>query len=103
VIKRPGIFQRGTARELADFDEGYSCNGESVFSRQAAQAQNVTMRSNAPKTSGRHSQAALIAENVSQMAKLRGDLLLTDDPIKRARIEKNLDIKQRFIARLEAE
>jgi hypothetical protein len=102
-MRRPGVFTRGTARDLADLGNGYAANGEGQYSRQAASPPLVALSGYVPKTRGRRSHSALIAQNVSLMAKLRGDLLLTDDPIKRARIEKNLDIKQRFIARLKAE
>lgn len=101
-MKRPGVVTRGTARDLADNGAGYSCNGESQYSRNAAQP-NVRMAGNSAKTTGKHTQAALIAENESQLAKLRGDISLETDPTRREKLKKNFDIKARFVARLKAE
>jgi hypothetical protein len=95
---------RGTSsNDLAAHETGFSPNGESMYSRQAARSTLVNLPSHAPKTRGKHTTAALIAENRTQMAKLVSDLLTETDPTRRAAKQKNLDIKSRFIERLKSE
>src|SRR5260221_5369201 len=103
--RRPGVTSRGTARELAELDNGFAANGESMFTRRAAKPDaNATMAGNVPKTRGRHSHAALIAENMSALAKLRGDLLLaSSDPARQVLIRHNITIKENFLQRLRSE
>jgi hypothetical protein len=103
MSKRPRVFVHGTARNLADQAIGYSCNGESMYTRNISAAGNTRLPGATPRTRGKHTTAALIAEDETRIAKLRGDLLLTDDLIKRAKIEKSIAIKTSFILRLKAE
>jgi hypothetical protein len=100
-MARPGVITEGTARDLADSGVGYSCNGESQFSRNAAQP-NTTTRSHVARTKGKHTSAALIAENKSLLATLRGAILIETSPAKLAKLRKNFEIKSRFIERLES-
>jgi hypothetical protein len=102
-MTRPGVITRGTARDLADHDAGYSPNGESEHSRRSASAPNFTTRSHVARTKGKHTSAALIAENQSLLAKLRGEMLTETNPAKLAKLRKNFEIKTRFITKLESQ
>jgi hypothetical protein len=102
-MARPGVVRRGTARDLADHDAGYSANGESEHSRRAASAPNFTTRSHVARTKGKHTSADLIAENKSLLAKLRGEILTETNPARLAKLRRNLEIKSRFVAKLESE
>ncbi len=101
---RPGVISRGGPKDLSDHAVGYVASGEGEYSRRAASPDaNATMPSYAPKTRGPRNNAALIAQNESQMAKLRGDMLIETDPAKLAKLKKNFDIKQRFVERIRNE
>jgi hypothetical protein len=98
-----GAIKGTTERDLANGEDGFAANGESQFTRRASQPGNMNFPGAVPKRRGKHTHAALIAENVSGISKLRGDLSLATDPVKRAWIAKNIGIKERFVARLKAE
>ena len=98
-----GAITRGTARDLADHGHGFSANGESEYSRRSARAPDVTMVGHVAKGHGPRTHAALIAENESQLAKLRGDILLTTDRVRLAKLRKSFEIKLRFVERLKKE
>ena len=103
-MKRPGVVQQGTSRDLADHGEGYSANGESEHTRQSAHSHNIKLpsyREATPRVRGpRSSTSALIAECTKALAKLKYDLTRTDDPIRLAKIKKNIAIKSRFIVKI---
>jgi hypothetical protein len=100
----PGVVRHGTAKNLADVGQGYSANGESEFSRQSAHSANaVKMRGNSPKTTGKRTTAEIIAQNETQLAKLRGNLLIENNPARIAKMKRDLEIKSAFVARLKAE
>jgi hypothetical protein len=91
-----------SSRQLADHEEGFSANGESMYSRRSANPP-VTMVGYVGKTKGKHTIGQLIRYHSSLLAKLNGDLMLTTDPVRRARIEKSIAIKSRFVERLKSE
>jgi hypothetical protein len=98
-MKRHGVNLGTTSRALADHEDGFSANGESMYSRQAAHS-TLNLPSHVAKTKGKHSLPQLIAENQSQLATLRGNLLIESCPVKRAKIENSIGIKSRFLARI---
>jgi hypothetical protein len=103
MSKRPRVFVHGTARNLADVAIGYTSNGESMYTRNVAHSANVRLPGAVPKRRGKHTTEALIAEHTSALAKLKGDLLISDSPTKRARLEKSISIKTNFVQRLRSE
>lgn len=103
MARGSGVIVRGTAREIAEHGTGYSANGEGEYSRRVASAPNVKMRGHVAKTRGKHSQVALIAENESLLARLRGEIAIETDPARLAKLKKNFEIKTRFVERLRSE
>jgi hypothetical protein len=99
----PNVTRRGTAKELADLGHGYSANGESEFSRHSAHSANVKMRSHAPKTRGARTTSDIIAQSESQLAKMRGDLMLENNPARIVKLKRDMEIKGAFVARLKSE
>jgi hypothetical protein len=89
-----GIIRHGTARNLADHDDGYSANGESEFSRQSARAPNVSLNK------GRRTDGRLIRETEKALRKLKCKASEVDDPIRLMKLEKNIAIKSAFLDRL---
>jgi hypothetical protein len=98
-------FRTGTALDASKVADGYVGSGESVFSRRAAHPENsVKLRADhAYKTKGAHSRARLIKETASELARLRCDLRIETNAQKLAKLRSNIEIKERFLKRLNDE
>jgi hypothetical protein len=92
-----------TSKDLSEHESGFSPNGESMYSRQAARSTLVNLPSHTPKTRGKHTRDALIAEAQTQLAKLGFDLMTVTDPARLTKIKKNRAIKAAFVERLKLE
>lgn len=99
ATKSRATLTTGTARDLAEHDEGYSGNGESIFTRQAARTGRGVLLKNqvANETRGSRPVHVIIRENEGQLSKLRIDLLIEDDVTRRAKILRNIGIKENFL------
>src|SRR5260370_36831316 len=103
-MKRAGVISHGTARDLAEKGEGYAANGLSEHSRHAAHSQNIKLPSyqaNVRKIRGPKSSAELIEEATKALAKLQRDARSETNPVRLAKLRKNVEIKTRFIKILE--
>jgi hypothetical protein len=97
----------GTARGLARHEAGYSASGEGQWSRKVASGPA------GPKFSGSPSRirgagidrtlAGQIEFERARMRKLQIDIDLETNPTRRAKLERDEDIKANFLARLIAE
>lgn len=96
-------LRHGTAKDDAEKSPGYVSSGEGEWSRKAAHQDEVKLSNSVTKTKGKHSLARLIAENKSQLRKMRCDLLIEDSKERLAKIRKNIETKTNFIERLEVE
>jgi hypothetical protein len=102
----PGVVRHGTAKNLADVGQGYSANGESEHSRQSAHGGSDKRQrlTTPPKwVRGDLTVGELIEKNAKQLAKLNSHILLERDPDRKANIQKQAEIKSRFLARLKSE
>jgi hypothetical protein len=100
------VIRHGTAQQFADsVDAGFSPNGESMYSRRAASVvSSIATRGHVAKQKGMPlSTAQKIAFQESEMARLRGAILIESNPTRLAKLKKNLAIKQKFVERLKAE
>ncbi len=89
--------------EVAERAPGYTANGESQFSRQAAHSV-PKMASRPYRVKGRpHTLAELIVRTEADLRFLHCDLRLEDDKARRAKIAKNLEIKRQFLEKLRSE
>jgi hypothetical protein len=95
--RRPTVFRGGTAREIAEHGLGYSANGESQYSRNAAATANIVL-SKGKRTDGR-----LLRENENQLAKIAQRLSIETDPAKIMKLRKDHAIKSRFVEKLKSE
>jgi hypothetical protein len=96
----------GTPAELAGFSTGYASSGESQFTRRISGGA-------APKFSGSPSRARgagierTLTEKIgyerARLRKLQIDIGLETNPTRRAKLERDEDIKANFLARLIAE
>jgi hypothetical protein len=102
MAKRPGVIVHGTAADLAADSGGYVSSGEGQYSRRSANPP-VTMVGYESKRQGRHTVRQLIRWHTSQLAKLRGEILMATDPTRLVKLQKNFDIKTRFVAKLRNE
>ena len=97
-MKRPGAV---TSRDPAE--PGYSASGASEHSRHAAHSQNIKLpgySERTPKIRGPRSGSELVRENVKALAKLERDARRETNPVRRAKLEKNIKIKKRFIEKI---
>ncbi len=86
-----------TAERLATAQTpGYAKNGLSLFSRIAA-------RREPSLKNATHRGHGLIEFERGRLRHLEAQLLIEDNPERRAKIEKNIDIKSEFIMRLQRE
>jgi hypothetical protein len=105
-LKQPGVTRTGTADEAAKHDEGYSGNGMSEFSRQAAHAGNVKLKSfeeGKPPVWTRSDLEQLgdkIAKQCRFLAAFHMRLRSETDAERREKLRKNITIKTAFIERL---
>jgi hypothetical protein len=88
-----------------NLEDGYSGSGESIYTRRAARTgHGVLLKGQvANETRGTRPRRVIIEENLAQLSKLRCELLIEDDAARRAKLEKNIDIKSRFVARIKLE
>jgi hypothetical protein len=105
-----GAIKRGTAREQSEHDAGYVASGEGEYSRHVASPGNVKMRGyaepNPPGTTrkrGPREREELIAEQRRHLAKLHEKIKRENIPARFLKIKESIDIKARFIAKLESE
>ncbi|MCU1340537.1 MAG: hypothetical protein JWO19_6118 [Bryobacterales bacterium] len=102
-MKRPGVTSHGTARDLAEKGDGYAANGLSEHSRHSAHSQNIKLPGyieRGPKVRGPRSGGELVGENVKALAKLERDARCETNPVRLAKLKKNIEIKKRFIEKL---
>jgi hypothetical protein len=99
----PRVIRHGTADHLANVESGFSPNGESMFSRRSASVPNISTRGYVAKRKGARPTAEIIAHATSEMARLRGAMLIETNPTRLAKLKKSFEIKSRFVERLKAE
>lgn len=102
-MKARPIIHRGTSsRDLSDHGDGYSANGESEHSRRAASERDFMMPRHVAKGRGKRTPAGLIAENESELVRLRGEMLIETNPTRLVKLKRNFEIKSRFVERLKS-
>jgi hypothetical protein len=102
--KGPRVIRMGSAAEVAADALGYVNSGESQYTRRISHVENRTVFSNrVTKRKGHHTLSELIAEVRSALAHMRGAALIEDSDERRTRLEKQIGIKAKFLARLELE
>lgn len=106
--RKPKVIVRGTAKEIAERAPGYSGNGASEFSREAAQGVRPRMTvndspRNEPKPHVYLLQHQLIAKNDRELSHIQKRLLVETDPERRKKLQRDLEIKSRFLSRLYAQ
>ena len=92
-----GAIKGTSARDLAEHDEGYSANGEGEYSRRSASPPNIAL------STGRRTSGRLIRENQHALRKLEQHARIENDPIRKAKIRKNIAIKSSFLAKLKGQ
>lgn len=75
-------------------------NGEGDWTVHRAHDEHMRLRTSArpPDLRGKRTQAQLLAEQEWKLRNLRAELYIEDDPVRRAKLEKNISIKREFIA-----
>jgi hypothetical protein len=96
-------IRHGTEQELADHSAGYVASGESEFSRSAARSGKAREFDGRPARPKNISRQELIAKTTKRIAKLRCDLSLCTSAARRAKLERDVEIKIALLARLRAE
>jgi hypothetical protein len=106
-----GVIKRGTAAEGAAFTDGFSASGEGQWSRQAASVGgNVKTASfvdpkppgtGTSRIRGPRSKEQLLTENRAALEKLRQRVRRENVPARIVRLKSQIEIKTRFIERLE--
>lgn len=105
--KRHAVIRKGTAAEVAEHAAGYSGNGVSIFSREAAQGDRPMTVNDSPRDEPKarvyllHHQ--LVAKTDHNLNKLQRRLAVETDPAQRAKLIHNIQIKTKFLRRLLAE
>jgi hypothetical protein len=109
-VKSPATLTVGTAREHAERGEGFSANGESQWTRNAAQPGNVKMRGfheNEPGTSPYRPGPRTTAENIRfneiEIARMQNAARKETNPAGLAKLAKNIAIKSAFVEKLKRE
>ncbi len=109
VVRRgcSGVIRHGSAKDLADHGTGYSANGESQFSRQAASAPNVNNSRGDPALlrAPRHRDRGVdpIAFNQGEATRIRNNIRKhADNPEKVAALKAMLERKLALIEQLRA-
>ena len=109
-----GIIRRGTAAEAAEHFEGFSPNGEGMWTRTAASAAGNTKSASyvddpklwgngKSRLRGPRSKTALIEENKRALTKLRQRAGRENVPALVIRLKRQIEIKLAFITKLESE
>jgi hypothetical protein len=96
--RRPTVIRGTSARDLAEHGLGYSANGESQYSRNAAATAANIVLSKGKRTDGR-----LLRENENQLAKITRRLAIETDPAKIMKLRQDREIKTRFVNKLRSE
>lgn len=103
-----GTIKRGTAAEGAAFTDGFSASGESQWSRQAASAAKVRLRSAdkppepaAPKP--KRDRVQMLHENRAALQKLRARVARENVPARIIALKRQIENKLGYIAKLELE
>lgn len=95
-----------TAAQDAAAAPGYQPSGESEFSRRAASGDRPVSMNGSPRTESKpHGYLMLhelIAKNDRELSKIQKRLVTETDPAVRRRLQRNLEIKSRFLSRLYA-
>ena len=97
---------RGTPAELAGFSTGYASSGESQFTRRISGGAAPRFSGSPPRVRGAGIERTLtekIGYEGARLRKLRIDIDLETNPTRRAKLERDEDIKANFLARLIAE
>lgn len=90
-MKAPGIRREGTAKQLADHDRGYVASGEGQYSRRSAHAHDIKL------------QHTLVPRMEKRILQSQSKLQTETDPIRRARLEKDIRTKREIIERVSNE
>lgn len=102
----PNVRFRTAAQDAASAP-GYVASGEGQFSRRSANpAERPVNMTSAPRTEpkphGYLMLHQLIAKNDRELSKIQKRLVHETDPVVRQRLQRNLEIKSRFLSRLYA-
>jgi hypothetical protein len=86
---------------------GYQPSGESEFSRRAASGDRPVSMNGTPRNESKPHlhllQHQLIAKNDHELSKIQKRLVRETDPVVRQKLQRNLEIKSRFLSRLYAQ
>jgi hypothetical protein len=93
-------IRHGTPREHA---VGYSMNGESQFSRRAAHDGKYNERPLRRKRAQATDTRRFLAETKKRIAKLKFDISVEPSKVRRAKLQRDFDLKTALAARLEKE
>jgi hypothetical protein len=99
----------GRPDEFGNDGTGYAPNGESAFTRASAHGDQRMSRLPSAKTARRVSRGqqlplpTLIAETQQGVQWIEAQLRIEDDPTRKAKLRKNLEIKSAFLTRLRRE
>lgn len=96
-------MSRGTPAELAGFSTGYASSGESQFTRRISGGTAPKFSGSPSRVRGAGIERTLIGYERARLRKLRIDIDLETNPTRRAKLERDEDIKANFLARLIAE
>ena len=96
----PRVFRHGTARDLARIEDGYSGTGESMHSRYSAHGVSGDGRSARipPKDT-----KEFLATTTKLIEKLRGNISLERNPDRKAKLQRDFELKTALAQRLENE
>jgi hypothetical protein len=105
AVKAPNVTRHGSPRDLADHAVGYSANGESQHSRQSAHSQQKSEHAarDRPMRPTRGGAREFFARTTKQIAKLRGDISLEPNLDRKAKLQRDLELKTALALRLENE
>lgn len=93
-------MKRGTAQELAEHGVGYVASGEGQYSRNVASSANIKLGGYREPETDDKSISSLIAHQTKLLQRLREKLAREIDPVRRAKLQKDFEIKARFIVKL---
>ncbi len=107
-MKSRATKTEGTAREAAERGEGFSANGESQWTRNAAQPGNVRMKGYEPPPRQRppnpHARyAADIRFNEIEIERMQRAMTVEKNPVRLAKLARSIAIKSAFVEKLKSE
>lgn len=82
-----------------EHSEGYTASGESEFSRRASHGK-VRFNRGPLHTAGPRTLYQLIGQTERQIEFLESELKIEDNPTRRAKLARNVEIKAKFLSRL---